>query len=341
MKLYYYKSLKGNFGDDMNAWLWNDLLPGIFDDDESAYFSGIGTIITTAMPASNNWTVFSSGAGYGFPPADFGGKNWNIISVRGPLSARVLNLPKECAITDGAALLNILPEFEPLSEDERKGVIFIPHHNALETGQWEKACELAGVEFISPENESKYVIQRIRSSKLVLADAMHAAIVADAMRVPWVPLVTSSQINTFKWLDWTQSINSNYSPLVLGSSTLLELFRDKTLKFYGENYYQPNANVDDAVKFFEYQRRIKSSKWWGRYSHWSKKITYKAPVRAISSAEFKFKTNWDQKLLHETTSKLEIAKMSNGFLSSDMIFTNNIERLQEGLISFRNSFTNK
>lgn len=36
---------------------------------------------------------------------------------------------------------------------------------------------------------------------MVLADAMHAAIIADAMRVPWLPLITSPQINTFKWLD--------------------------------------------------------------------------------------------------------------------------------------------
>ena len=33
MKLYYYKAPLGNFGDDLNPWLWPRLLPDIFDDD--------------------------------------------------------------------------------------------------------------------------------------------------------------------------------------------------------------------------------------------------------------------------------------------------------------------
>lgn len=49
MKLYYYESKLGNFGDDLNKWLWDELLPDYFDNDESVRFSGIGTIITDTM----------------------------------------------------------------------------------------------------------------------------------------------------------------------------------------------------------------------------------------------------------------------------------------------------
>ncbi|TYX27701.1 hypothetical protein FCG76_028230, partial [Klebsiella pneumoniae] len=89
------------------------------------------------------WFVFSSGVGYGYPPVNFGDDNWNILCVRGPLSAKILGLDKNKAITDGAALLNTLDEFKPLPENERKGIIFIPHHHALLSGQWELACKLS------------------------------------------------------------------------------------------------------------------------------------------------------------------------------------------------------
>jgi len=47
---------------------------------------------------------------------------------------------------------------------------------------------LAGVTFLDPFEDSEKMVQRIRRAKLVIADAMHAAIVADALRVrgfPW------------------------------------------------------------------------------------------------------------------------------------------------------------
>ena len=37
-------------------------------------------------------------------------------------------------------------------------------------------------------------------------------IVADALRVPWIPLVTSPRILSFKWQDWCQSIELTYQP---------------------------------------------------------------------------------------------------------------------------------
>lgn len=219
MKIYYFKDPVGNFGDDLNAWLWDSLLPGFFDEDDSTRVSGIGTIINTSMPQAKKWVVFSSGVGYGHPPKNFGDSNWDILCVRGPLSAKVLGLDPSKAVTDGAALLNTLEEFKPLPEKERSGVIFIPHHHALQSGQWESVCNLAGIEFVNPQWDSKVVIQKIRHAKLVIADAMHAAIIADAMRVPWIPVITSPQINTFKWLDWTQTINLQYSPEILGASS--------------------------------------------------------------------------------------------------------------------------
>ncbi|WP_413738011.1 polysaccharide pyruvyl transferase family protein [Sodalis sp. RH21] len=331
MKLYYYKSALGNFGDDINAWLWNDLLPGYFDQNDDVRFSGIGTIINTAMPVAKKWIVFSSGVGYGYPPKDFGGIGWDTICVRGPLSAQILGLPQDKYITDGAALLNTLSEFKPLSSDERSGTIFIPHHNALETGQWEKACKRAHITFVNPQGDAKEIIQKIRHSKLVLADAMHAAIIADAMRVPWVPLVSSSQINTFKWLDWTQTISLPYMPIVLGSSSLRESLRNKCLHLYGERYFLPGADVAASITQFKRQREIKSSYWWPRYMNTTKLLTYRIPNKVIKVLENKLDKTWDENSIDKAAICLDAAAKMDGFLSDDTIFHQNIERLQSGL----------
>src|SRR5690606_33926967 len=117
--------------------------------------------------------VFSSGAGYGPPPAGFGGARWNVVCVRGPLSADVLGLDRKLAVTDGAMLLGTLPEFEPLGESERHGVVFMPHHNAAAFGAWREASRRAGVEFIDPRDDSYESVERIRRARLVVADAMH------------------------------------------------------------------------------------------------------------------------------------------------------------------------
>jgi len=63
MKLMYCATSKGNFGDDLNLWLWNELFPeGFFDDDESTQFYGIGTILHRKIDPAANKVVFGSGA---------------------------------------------------------------------------------------------------------------------------------------------------------------------------------------------------------------------------------------------------------------------------------------
>ena len=49
MKLFYYRAKEGNFGDDLNGWLWEELAPGRWSDEADTLFCGIGTIIVLGL----------------------------------------------------------------------------------------------------------------------------------------------------------------------------------------------------------------------------------------------------------------------------------------------------
>ena len=61
------------------------------------------------------------------------------------------------------------------------------------------------------------VIRRIQQSEVIIAEAMHAAIVADALRVPWIPVKAYNGINDFKWNDWASSLDVPYNPIRIPS----------------------------------------------------------------------------------------------------------------------------
>jgi succinoglycan biosynthesis protein ExoV len=336
MRLYYYKARHGsNFGDDLNRWLWPRLLPGLWREDDGTVFSGVGTIITRAMPNADRWIVFGSGAGYGPPPSGFGGPAWHIIAVRGPLSARVLGLAPHLAVTDGAILLATLPELQPAAEGQRKGIVFVPHFQALETGLWREAAERAGVEFLDPGADSVRVIERIRTARLVLADAMHAAIVADSMRVPWIPLTTSDRISTFKWLDWTCSMGVPYEPVALPPTGLLDKIRNATLRLYGESHTVSERTLEAAMAHYHRQRRMKVRPWWPTFSKYARRAFDDAPRRLLSSRPFSRLAAPDDRQLDRAATLLRKLAAGGGYLSHSQQHERATDRMCVGLDTVR------
>jgi succinoglycan biosynthesis protein ExoV len=262
MELYYYESRGGNFGDHLNTWLWEALYPGRWDQDGPTRLAAIGTLLDGRMPAGKPWAVFGSGTGYSPPPPGILGQaDWERMCVRGPLTASALGLPEHAAASDGALLLRLLPEAQPVPESERDGIVFMPHHYAQLTGRWRDACERAGIDFICPRTDSRETVQRLRRARLVIADAMHAAIVADALRVPWVPVVSSPEINGFKWMDWTASLDLDYRPLRLAPSTPAEEIRGAMLRFQGQNHALSAASDAEALAHLARQQRWKRWPW--------------------------------------------------------------------------------
>ncbi|MEM8504969.1 MAG: polysaccharide pyruvyl transferase family protein [Cyanobacteria bacterium P01_D01_bin.1] len=248
MKLFYYetRSPHKNFGDELNPWLWHQLLPEL-DSCPNNVFVGIGTLLnestTKLVSEAKNVIFFSTGVGYGkslrFRPPP----NWKIYCVRGPLSAKRLNLPNSLAITDGAALLKRY--FNPVSESERRyACSYMPHFRHGSRDLFKAVCERAGIHYIDPVGKIEAVISDISQSKVLISEAMHGAIVADTFRVPWIPVRTSPKILPFKWRDWCASVQQPYRyylikgvkcvsredlqypvrPFLQGQSSAIELF---------------------------------------------------------------------------------------------------------------------
>ncbi|UKO99773.1 polysaccharide pyruvyl transferase family protein [Nostoc sp. UHCC 0870] len=209
MKLFYYK--ENNFGDQLNTWLWDQLIPGVLDDDESTAFIGIGTLLNDRLPLRTKnarlRVIFGTGVGYGqgIPQID---DSYKIYCLRGPLSAQALGIENKFALTDGAILIRKLYNF---TSKKLYKFSYMPHHNTDGEG-WRLVCEKLGFGYIDPHWPREKVLSSISQSEVILAEAMHGAIIADAFRIPWIPVISHSTILSFKWQDWCQSIDVEYKP---------------------------------------------------------------------------------------------------------------------------------
>lgn len=332
MKLFHYKAPEGNFGDDLNEWLWDELVPGLWDREDDTLFCGIGTILGNAMPPARRVRVFSSGIGYRPPPADLNDPRWEIMALRGPLTAHVLGRPEK-AVADGALLLATLPRFRPLEAANRRDILFVPHFQAMEEGDWARACALSGVTLLDPRQPADRVIARIRTARLVIADSMHAAIVADTMRVPWVPVASSPRINSFKWLDWTLSLDLPYEPTPLPSVSLSAAYQGMIQPLIGRGHRLVRARPEAALAhYYRTMRRELAGGWRAR---WMPRLGYHlgmAPRRLprpplVQKAVRAF----DQRQTERIAGRFDRLCASGGYLSGDRIFHQRVEQLESRL----------
>ena len=215
MKLYYWKPSKGqgNFGDNLNLWLWERLLPHVLDEDETVAFIGIGTLINDLLPhytpIARKRVIFSTGVGYGNGKAPIIDDSYKIYCLRGPLSAQKLELPPELAVTDGAVLVRRI--FNPTSKKLYK-YSYMPHHQ-LASEAWKTLCEKLEFGYVDPTWPTEKVLNAIGQTEVLLTEAMHGAIVADALRVHWIPIISdSATILNSKWKDWCLSVGLEYEP---------------------------------------------------------------------------------------------------------------------------------
>jgi hypothetical protein len=218
MKLYYFRS-KPNFGDLLNPFLWERLLPDTFDDDGSELFLGIGSILFAGFPQHATKIVFGSGYG-GYTSRPRLDSTWYVHFVRGPQTAQALGIDPKFAIADPAILIRTIPFKRP---EKRHRVSLLLHHESAELGLWHKVAEQTAIPLIDVRKPVPEVLDQILASEVVLCEAMHAAIVADALRVPWIPLLPVNPRHRAKWADWAASLQIRLRPVPLHASSVLEV----------------------------------------------------------------------------------------------------------------------
>ena len=233
MTPFYWESAHGNFGDDLNLWLWDFLLPGFRSVADDVLLVGVGTVLNASLlPEQGRKLVIGSGFGYGEAP-DMTGSDWDVRALRGPLTAAKFAYDPSLGIVDPAVMVTDMPEFQTIAKTG--GAVFVPHWESTIGGLWPQLCALAGIGYVDPCGEAKNVIRQIAGADLVIAESMHAAILADAFRVPWVAVSTSDSINSFKWTDWAQSLGLTYAPRRIPLSSRAEAIT-KGARFWGVDY---------------------------------------------------------------------------------------------------------
>lgn len=187
-----------NFGDNLNDLIFPRL--GVhqslayhksqFNQYNEQCLLGLGTLISKKINVPI--TVAGSGCnGTSHPKVAL-----NYEFVRGPETAKFLGLPRYKSVGDPAYYL--IGWMQAQAQQIRgHGVSIIPH----------MATPLYGDNVIRPELSTEEFIKRVAGSRYVLAEAMHGAVCADILRVPWCPLQISARFDHFKWHDWARSMN--------------------------------------------------------------------------------------------------------------------------------------
>jgi succinoglycan biosynthesis protein ExoV len=139
--------------------------------------------------------------------------------VRGPRTARGLGLPTALGLGDPASLLP-LAGFVPARDGREIG--FMPHFESAIRGAWPEACAAAGVFLIDPRDDPLAILAAIGKCRVLISEALHGVIVADALRVPWVAMRPLAAIHRPKWIDWAETLDLTIEFRALAPSTALE-----------------------------------------------------------------------------------------------------------------------
>jgi succinoglycan biosynthesis protein ExoV len=329
MEIIYYKDPLRNFGDDLNEWIWSSILPTNVLAAADVALVGIGSILNERVAARQAAAfkrvfVLGSGASYGAPPRDI--SQWEVLAVRGPLTASVVGRPN-AAITDGAILLSLVPSLLP-KRQTRKDVLFIPHHKSLDHSDWPAAAAAAGLRFLSPRSNFSDVLAAMAKAKLVIAEAMHGAIVADTLRIPWIPVALSPAVDAFKWSDWTRSMSVAYRPTQIPTSTFAEFrwsrgLRHRVPRHAGleDGFGEPNS---DALHAFLINR----------YSHLDAAATRSAaaPSRKRLLSTLAEKIIVLDPIFRERAARvLRRVAEATPYLSDDLVFERRLEQMQDAV----------
>jgi glycosyltransferase involved in cell wall biosynthesis len=206
MKVFYHRSTTPNVGDDLNALLWQRLVPQLDALTTADWLIGIGTILDERInQLSGRKVVMGAGLRPSRVSPRFTG-DVRVAAVRGELTAQMLDLPARTAVCDpGFLIASVYADGRPPRDPERVG--FIPHVYSERWSHVARVAADAGFEVISPTLDVETFLRRLRRCGRVFTESLHGAIFADALRIPWARMHVCSRyyegthVADFKWRD--------------------------------------------------------------------------------------------------------------------------------------------
>lgn len=205
MKVFYHRAPSGNVGDDLNAVLWQRLVPDLQQLATAEWLIGVGTILDRRIDALPGRKIVM-GSGLRPDTADhyrFTGEV-RFAAVRGVLTAQRLGLGNAVTLGDPGFL--VAQCWQP-----RKVIFnrigFIPHIYSEQWSSMAAAAADAGLHVISPTLPLDDFLEQLHGCARVYCESLHGAIFADALRVPWARVRICSHlyegegVAEFKWRD--------------------------------------------------------------------------------------------------------------------------------------------
>ena len=246
MNLTYFKADIGNFGDDLNLWLWPKLLGDFNLYPENLDFVGVGSILDERILTNSEAKkiVFGSGVrdvNFKIKPED----NVDIQFVRGPISSKIMGDKK--FISDAAYALRLL-DYEIIPEKKYK-TSYIPYFRNYLNFNWKLFEKISGIHVINPTAHIEDVITEINASETIYTSAMHGAILSDIYRIPWMRVrfnktgLESNFTSELKWQDWLRTINKSEIPII----------------DFDFNLNQPFSQLTSTIKLIKVIKKLKNT----------------------------------------------------------------------------------
>ncbi len=206
INLLYFKGRNfGNFGDELSPYIVKKILnnENIDENDNPAnHKKNLVALGSYIQVAQDNFYIFGSGVRALFHDLNF--NKLNIISVRGPLTRKVLlakNIDCPEVYGDPALLLPNFYEPDKITNLSSK-IGIVPHMSQFKNF---KNPNSAKYFIIDPTQYWKVVIDQIYSCQSILSSSLHGLICADAYNIPNLWLKQKLNEGDFKFLDYFAS----------------------------------------------------------------------------------------------------------------------------------------
>ena len=325
MDVFYYKDPAGNFGDDLNELIWPQLLDDVWQTKTNITLVGIGSILwekplSDLVDRGRHPVVLGSGISYRNPPRDL--SELSVLAVRGPLTADLLGQPDK-SLTDGAILISEI-DGPHQTRRSRENVLFMPHHRTLRRTPWAEIAQEAGFQYVSPQQSFEETLRAFATARLIVTEALHGAIVADALRIPWLPVRISPRFEEFKWHDWCLSMHVQFEPfdILPGDASDARNFKAiaRLLEKSGVLGLKINADKELSKQISHYVSR--------RFDpNLQQAMLEPVPMHAVSRAYNLARRLLDSRFRRQSIHSLMALKEHPGFLSSDLVHEQRLRQM--------------